>query len=294
MKKINLRDIKLIFISLGTFLFLAGAGGVLFIYSGLYDIIARHPHMDIVREVLLTTKTQSIRYHAQDLKVPDLNDPQLIQKGFLLYQRNCLTCHGAPGTDHTQMSVGLNPNPPPLEKAVQQWTTAEIGWVIANGLKMAGMPAFLQGENYQEVWAMTAFVNRMNTLSPQEYQMMVESIDRPELRYKIKWLPEDGHWEKLAVQGDPLRGQKQLKKYGCTTCHKISGLSGPSGATGPSLENWKQRQYIIGRFINNPKNLIPWIRTPQEIDPGNVMPNLNVTEEEAWDMASYLYQSETH
>jgi cytochrome c1 len=43
---------------------------------------------------------------------------------------------------------------------------------------------------------------------------------------------------------------------------------------------------------NTPENLLAWIRSPQTIDPGNVMPNLGVTALDAADIAAYLFSLE--
>ena len=35
--------------------------------------------------------------------------------------------------------------------------------------------------------------------------------------------------------------------------------------------------------------MIRWIQTPQEVDPKNAMPNMGVTDQDAKDIAAYLY-----
>src|SRR5690606_10599428 len=139
----------------------------------------------IMRLVLLATKKRSIEFQARNLQAPDLNNEKLIKKGLVLYQANCIDCHGAPGIRRSPIGIGLNPNPPPLEKAVTEWKEREIAWIIANGLKMAGMPAFGLGKESEELWALTAFVVRMNNLAPKEYQRMLASIKGEET--PIQW-----------------------------------------------------------------------------------------------------------
>jgi cytochrome c len=41
-----------------------------------------------------------------------------------------------------------------------------------------------------------------------------------------------------------------------------------------------------------PDNLVDWLRHTQAIVPGSAMPDLGVTERDAWDMAAYLYSPE--
>lgn len=40
---------------------------------------------------------------------------------------------------------------------------------------------------------------------------------------------------------------------------------------------------------NTPDNMIHWIRYPQSVVSGNAMPNLGVTDQDAHDIAAYLY-----
>lgn len=83
-------------------------------------------------------------------------------------------------------------------------------------------------------------------------------------------------------------GKKLVATYGCASCHVIRGVSGASHI-GPPLTDWARRKYIVGQLPNNHRNLIRWIRTPQEIEPGTAMPDLGVTQDEAEAMSTYLF-----
>ena len=58
---------------------------------------------------------------------------------------------------------------------------------------------------------------------------------------------------------------------------------------GPDLQRIAERSHRAGRLENTPTEMIRWIQHPQAIVPGNVMPELGVPEQEARDMAAYLY-----
>ena len=137
----------IIFSTVAGLFLLGGIGLFAFVYSGIYDMAATHPHVNVARVLLLTIKRHSVQYHARNLQAPDLNDAAMIKRGFVLYRQNCVTCHGAPGEARSSVGRGLNPNPPPLEKAAEDWSSAEIAWIITNGLKMAGMPGFALGHD---------------------------------------------------------------------------------------------------------------------------------------------------
>lgn len=92
--------------------------------------------------------------------------------------------------------------------------------------------------------------------------------------------------------GDRVRGQQKLQDYGCGACHTIPGVTGAHTTVGPSLENWARRHNIAGNMPNTPDNMLVWLQAPQQLEPGTLMPNLNVTEQDARDMGAYLYSLE--
>jgi cytochrome c len=92
-----------------------------------------------------------------------------------------------------------------------------------------------------------------------------------------------------AVQGNPRDGQVAIQRRGCGACHRIPGIREARGLVGPPLADLPHRAYIAGSLPNTVPNLMRWIRFPDEIRPGTVMPTLGVTEHEARDIAAYLY-----
>jgi cytochrome c len=88
--------------------------------------------------------------------------------------------------------------------------------------------------------------------------------------------------------GDPYRGKVAIKRYGCDTCHTIPGIRGANAVVGPSLERLGARTYVR-HLPNTPGNLILWIRHPKRVFSETPMPELGVTEQDARDIAAYLY-----
>ncbi|MFW6079087.1 MAG: c-type cytochrome [Gemmatimonadota bacterium] len=271
------------------FLLAVAAGGVLYVYSGLYDIGARRPHLHLVARGLGALQRSSVSFHARDVETPPLDDPDLVRLGAAMYLDLCLVCHGAPGAARERIGVGLNPNPPPLVQSARHWRPREIYWIIANGLKMAGMPAFELGEEPGDVWAITAFVLRMNTLSPAEFRRIVAAVDGRQDPASVEWIPADPGWDRLAREGDPERGAALIDGFGCGACHVIPGATPWRGTAGPPLTSFARRQYIAGRLVNSPGNLVAWIVNPPAVEPGTAMPVLGVSAEQALDITAYLY-----
>jgi len=89
--------------------------------------------------------------------------------------------------------------------------------------------------------------------------------------------------------GNARLGRADIRKYGCYTCHTISGVPGARGLVGPPLDGIGQRQYIAGELPNNAANLMRWIQHPHSVEPHTLMPEMGVTETDSRDIAAFLY-----
>lgn len=101
-----------------------------------------------------------------------------------------------------------------------------------------------------------------------------------------------------AQGGEPARaipganadnGKRLITGFGCGSCHVIPGIDGANGMVGPPLTSFGRRVYIAGEVPNTADRLEQWIEVPQSIEPGTDMPNLGVTQDQARDIAAYLY-----
>src|SRR5690606_30717895 len=139
---------------------------------------------------------------------------------------------------------------------------------------MAGMPAFGFGQPRRNIWALTAFVLRMQTLTPEDYLTMKAQEASKDLA--IFSAPELG-WQEMDDRGDVEKGKRLVKKYSCHKCHEFEELSHPRGTSASSMRNFRKRHYIAGRFLNEPYNLVEWIKNPVSMDPHTAMPVLGVS-----------------
>ena len=96
-------------------------------------------------------------------------------------------------------------------------------------------------------------------------------------------------WAAEMTGGTPSRGQEAIRSYGCQSCHTIPGIQGAKALVGPPLAGIASRSYIAGVLSNTPQHMIEWLRDPPAIDSKTAMPNMNVTERDARDIAAYLY-----
>lgn len=158
-------------------LVLGALAGSVVVGFGLVEVAATAPHSGPVDWLLATARERSIEARAAKVAVPRLDDARLLGRGIVLYQRHCVACHGAPGVDPSPWAWGLNPFPPPLHESPEPSPghAARTYWVVENGIRMTGMPAFGVTLSEEELWAITAIVERLGELSGEEYAAMVRA-----------------------------------------------------------------------------------------------------------------------
>ncbi len=95
------------------------------------------------------------------------------------------------------------------------------------------------------------------------------------------WAPQTG--------GNAERGKADIVQFSCGSCHSIPGVEGANGRVAPPLEFFARRTYVGGEIPNTPDNVVRWIRDPKSVEPGTAMPTLGISEQQARDIAAYLY-----
>jgi cytochrome c2 len=92
-----------------------------------------------------------------------------------------------------------------------------------------------------------------------------------------------------ATGGRPSLGKLTVRRLGCDACHQIEGVPGADGQVGPSLKALTDRAEFGGKAPNDAQSLINWIEHPQSVSPGVGMPDIPMSDQDARDMAAYLY-----
>jgi mono/diheme cytochrome c family protein len=170
------REMKRYFWSFLVIVVLIILAGAAVIWFGLYNVAADSPHWKLTFLILDAAKDRSIEVHSRGIVPPSLQGNELIDRGFRHFNETCRLCHGGPGIKPLEFTKGLYPRPPrfPSKDVQQDMSDAQLYWIVKHGLKMTGMPSFGVTYSDEDIWAIVAFVRRLPTLSPQEYEAMVQ------------------------------------------------------------------------------------------------------------------------
>lgn len=102
------------------------------------------------------------------------------------------------------------------------------------------------------------------------------------------WLRHQGEPAAEPLSDQAKRGQQTFLSQPCLGCHAIRGTAA-AGATAPDLTHVGSRRSIgAGTLPNDPQSLERWIRDPQAVKPGVLMPAVPMTDAQRADIVAYL------
>ena len=148
------------------------AGAAVFVTSGIYNVSAAREHLDLTTWILDVSRRSSVRTHSLGIEAPPLDEPGMAELGARYFETGCAPCHGAPGRQPSPIAPAMLPDPPGLGASVRDWTTEELFWIVHNGQKYTGMPAWLDFEREDEVWPVVAFMKDLPELDAAQYRAL--------------------------------------------------------------------------------------------------------------------------
>jgi cytochrome c oxidase subunit II len=75
----------------------------------------------------------------------------------------------------------------------------------------------------------------------------------------------------------------------CINCHAIRGVAGADLRVAPDLTHvGSRRQLASGVIDNTPANMRLWLKSPQHVKPGALMPDFTLTDEQLDQLSAYL------
>lgn len=178
----------------------------IFVGSGLFNIAASDPHYAVTHWLLELAKRRSIETQSFLVNSPASSDPDIVALGAGHYDIGCAPCHGAPGRPSNPIVQNMLPPPADILQVIPTWSDAQIHWIVKNGIKFTGMPAWPAQERDDEIQALVAILRAMPAMDAAKYT-------------------------RLAAGGDPAPSELGLAELGsdsakkCARCHRESATS---------------------------------------------------------------------
>ena len=115
-------------------------------------------------------RRMAIPADARKQQNPVLATADNLRDARLHFADHCAICHGNEGTGDTMIGKGLYPKPPDLRAAgTQKLSDGELFWIIENGVRFTGMPAFGGTHGSEEdSWKLVRFIRHLPQLSTDE------------------------------------------------------------------------------------------------------------------------------
>jgi mono/diheme cytochrome c family protein len=116
-------------------------------------------------ETFLATKTKHYLVHrsSREGTPPTPADrPTSIKEGDRLFGTECGACHGMSGHNPTDAGRWMYPRAADLTSLeVQAYSDQEFFWIIKNGIRLSGMPAFGRVESDEHIWDLVFYVRAL-------------------------------------------------------------------------------------------------------------------------------------
>lgn len=204
-----------------------------------------------------------IPLEAEDLKNPLPANSEVNEAGKKIFLQSCALCHGTAGRGDT--TIGQAMYPPAMDLTsphVQHWDDGELYWIIQNGVRLTGMPAWKGSLSVKDTWKLVHFIRQLPRMGSSE----ADSAVGQKAAHRTK--------DEMIAYGRTLYRQE-----GCFICHQFDG---EGGHVGPDLTiegtRGRSAEWLVGHFKNPPK-----------YTPGSIMPSFkNLTDEQLQALTIFL------
>jgi mono/diheme cytochrome c family protein len=110
-------------------------------------------------------KDVAIPLQAGKMQNPLPETDEVVSQGQEIFLGSCAQCHGPEARGDT--NVGRNMYPPAMDLTsahVQHWNDAELFWIIQNGVRLTGMPAWKSSLSDNDTWKLARFIHHLPRL----------------------------------------------------------------------------------------------------------------------------------
>lgn len=158
---------------IGVLAVVAGVGGLVYLLRA--GVSARPQPGTIETFVAGTLRNFAVRWHAQHFENPVPKTDEGLAEGRAHFADHCASCHANDGSGNTEMGRGLYPRAPDMRlPATQDLADHQLFYIIENGIRLTGMPAWGTGtrESEDASWQLVHFIRHLPNVTAAEIEDM--------------------------------------------------------------------------------------------------------------------------
>ena len=147
------------------------AAGIAAVILGLTQIKIDALHDPGPVETFLATSLKRIliaRSSSQGIPPAPTDLATSVKEGETVYGTDCSMCHGMDGRSQTDNGRWMYPRASDLTSSlVQKYSDQELFWIVKNGIRLTGMPAFGKVESDEHIWNLVNYIRTLPQKSDQ-------------------------------------------------------------------------------------------------------------------------------
>lgn len=180
--------LKAFLLFVGLAVVVSGIGLLYFLNSG---VSAKEQPGRVEEFLARRVRSMAVSRRAKSLTNPIEYSGEVIAGGRAHFADHCAVCHGNDASGDTPMGRGMWPKVPDMRLPLtQSLSDGELFWIIENGIRFTGMPAWSSGTKEGETasWHLVHFLRRLPRLTPEEIEEMESLNPTPpaEIRQQIE------------------------------------------------------------------------------------------------------------
>lgn len=150
-----------------------GVGGLA--YVSITGLSARGEPGALETRLARAVRSMAVSREERQRRNPVPRSAEAVEDGLAHFADHCAICHANDGSGDTDIGRGLFPRPPDMRRAAtQDLTDGELFYIIENGVRFTGMPAFgdEQGRGTKDSWRLVRFIREVPRLTPAQIEQM--------------------------------------------------------------------------------------------------------------------------
>lgn len=159
----------------GIFVGLIVCAAIVFIYVMMTGLNAHGRPGPMETNVARALRRFAIPRTIRDRRNPIPASADVFAEGMAHFADHCSICHGNDGSGDTEMGRGLYPKTPDIRgRETQGLSDGELFYIIENGVRFTGMPAFGTGTPAapESTWHLVHFVRHLPRLTVDDIRAM--------------------------------------------------------------------------------------------------------------------------